>query len=89
MFETQGTVQTDPRDVILPSVYGLTGDDVLVIVTTGGRQVESIGNGATPSNVRVSRFIPYTEIMPYASVLVSNGGYVVYRLPLRTEYRSS
>jgi UDP:flavonoid glycosyltransferase YjiC (YdhE family) len=71
---TQGTIANlDLEELILPTVRALAGTDVLVVVSTGGRPVASLG--ALPSNVRAAEFLPYDVLMPLTDVFVSNGGY--------------
>lgn len=70
----QGTVaDADPEELILPTIRGLAGRDVLVVVATGRAPVSSLG--ALRSNVRVAEFIPYDLLMPVTDVFVTNGGY--------------
>ena len=71
---TQGTVaNTDFSSLVRPTIDGLADRDVLVLVSTGGRPVESVG--PVPANVRVERYLPYAELFPRLDVLVTNGGY--------------
>lgn len=71
---TQGTVaNTDLGALVRPTIEGLADRDVLVVVSTGGRDVEALG--AVPDNVRVSSYLPYAELFPRLSALVTNGGY--------------
>jgi UDP:flavonoid glycosyltransferase YjiC (YdhE family) len=70
---TQGTIATDPGDLLVPAMQGLAGEDVLVVATTTGTTVEALG--VLPENVRTAPFIPFGKIMPHASALVTNGGY--------------
>jgi hypothetical protein len=72
---TQGTVTNrDYNDLIRPTIDGLAHDDVLVVVSTGGRPADTL-TGPPPANVRVSSYLPYDELLPKTSVLVTNGGY--------------
>lgn len=72
---TQGTIANeDLSQLIEPAVTGLAGEDVLVIVATGGRDLKEIST-PIPSNVVVERFIPFNEIFPQVDVFVTNGGY--------------
>ena len=65
---TQGTLATEPADLIAPSVAGLADQPVLVIVT--GRF-----DGEVPANVHVASFVPYELLLPHVAVMVTNGGY--------------
>jgi UDP:flavonoid glycosyltransferase YjiC (YdhE family) len=69
---TQGTVANhDLTELIEPTLEALADLDVLVVAALGrDAQLSSI-----PANARVAEFIPFAELLPHASVLVSNGGY--------------
>ncbi|MFL6141126.1 MAG: glycosyltransferase [Labedaea sp.] len=71
---TQGTLAKVYDDLIAPTVRALAEDDVLVVVTTG-REGADIGVHPLPENVRVAGFLPYGELLPKLSVMVTNGGY--------------
>lgn len=70
---SQGTIATDPHELIIPTIKALANDDVLVVASTGGASVESLGE--LPANARAADFIPYSQLMPLVDVYVSNGGY--------------
>jgi UDP:flavonoid glycosyltransferase YjiC (YdhE family) len=72
---TQGTVANASPELIAPALEGLTGEDVLVVVSTGGRPVEEVGLGRLPANARVGTFISYPELLPRTAAMVTNGGY--------------
>jgi UDP:flavonoid glycosyltransferase YjiC (YdhE family) len=73
---TQGTLaNADFGELIEPTLAALAArDDILVLATTGGRPVTAL-NGPIPANTRVARFLPFRELLPRVSVLVTNGGY--------------
>lgn len=77
---TQGTVSTDPRQLILPAIQALAGQGVLVVVTTANRPVSDLGE--LPSNVRAESFIPYDRLLPHVDLLVTNGGYGTVQMAL-------
>lgn len=80
---TQGTVANrDFDDLVRPAIEGLAQDDVLVVVSTGGRPVETL-SGPLPENVRVASYLPYDELLPKTDVLVTNGGYGGVQFALR------
>jgi len=80
---TQGTVANrDFDDLVRPTMEGLAQDDVLVVVTTGGRPVDALA-GPLPDNVRVASYLPYDELLPRTDVLVTNGGYGGVQFALR------
>ena len=70
---TQGTIATDPEDLLVPCLKGLAGADVFVVATTGG--ADPAGLGEPPPNAVVERFVPYSALLPHVDVMVSNGGY--------------
>lgn len=72
---TQGTVATAADDLIIPTIEALANKDVLVVVTTGGKPVESLKIDSIPVNVRLEKFIPHYHLLPYVNVMVTNGGY--------------
>ncbi|WP_368497428.1 glycosyltransferase [Herbiconiux sp. A18JL235] len=72
---TQGTVANrDWNELVAPAIAGLAHDDVLVVVSTGGRAVETLPH-PLPANVRAASYLPYDKLLPLTSVLVTNGGY--------------
>lgn len=71
---TQGTIATDARQLIRPTLDALAGEDVLVIATTGGGPIEAVGLGRIPSNARVERFVPFASLLPHVDAMVTNGG---------------
>ena len=72
---SQGTIANTKPELIAPAVEGLARDEVLVVVSTGGRSPEELGLTRVPDNVRVASFLPYSELLPRTSVMVTNGGY--------------
>ncbi|AQT79431.1 glycosyl transferase [Mycolicibacterium litorale] len=72
---TQGTVDNaDLGRLLEPTIEALGGEDVLVVATTGGRDVAEI-RGPLPANTYVSRYIPHDILLPKVNVMVTNGGY--------------
>ena len=71
---TQGTLaNTDYDQVIAPTLRALAKEDVLVVVATGGRPVNTLP--PLPANARAAEFLPYDELLPRTAVYVTNGGY--------------
>ncbi|MEV0355743.1 glycosyltransferase [Nocardia sp. NPDC050697] len=71
---TQGTIaNTDPTELIRPTIDALADEDALVVVTTGGRPIAELG--ALPGNVRAAQYLPYDLLFPRLAVFVTNGGY--------------
>ncbi|MDX2088891.1 MAG: hypothetical protein SFX73_13625 [Kofleriaceae bacterium] len=71
---TQGTLATDPRELIGPALKALAGERVLVIATTSA-DARALGMDALPANARIAPYIPYERLLPHTRVLVTNGGY--------------
>jgi MGT family glycosyltransferase len=72
---TQGTLDNvDLGRVIGPTLEALADEDLLVVVTTGGRPADAVP-GPIPANARIASFLPYDALMPKVDVMVSNGGY--------------
>lgn len=76
----QGTVATDPTELLIPGLAALADDDALVVAVTGGRDPGDLG--PLPTNARVERFIPFDQLLPRASVLVTNAGFGAVQLAL-------
>ncbi|HSS97679.1 MAG TPA: nucleotide disphospho-sugar-binding domain-containing protein, partial [Terriglobales bacterium] len=72
---TQGTVTTETDQLTIPTIKALANEDVLVVVTTGGKPVDSLHMDDLPANVKVESFIPHYHLLPHVSVMVTNGGY--------------
>jgi MGT family glycosyltransferase len=73
---TQGTVANhDFGLLVAPALEALADEpDLLVVVTTGGRPVDTIP-GVIPSNARVASYLPFEWILRKTDVFVTNGGY--------------
>ncbi len=71
---TQGTLETNPVNLLIPALIALAEEDVLVVATTGGLPVESIDLDPLPSNVRLASFIPHNVLLPKVDVMISNAG---------------
>ena len=79
---TQGTVANfDYDQVIAPTLRALADDDVLVVVATGGRPLDTLP--PLPANARAAMFLPYAELFPRTAVYVTNGGYGGVQYALR------
>jgi UDP:flavonoid glycosyltransferase YjiC (YdhE family) len=70
---TQGTVATDARELLLPTLQALADEPVQVIAVTGGPDPADLP--APPANARVERFVPFSALMPHVDAFVTNGGY--------------
>ena len=79
---TQGTIANkDFGKLVAPAVEGLAGDDLLVIVSTGGRPLESLPS--LPANARAASYLSYDDLLPKTDVFVTNGGYGGVQLAIR------
>ncbi|MGR0220868.1 glycosyltransferase [Agromyces sp. ZXT2-6] len=79
---TQGTMANkDWGKLVLPTVEALAHDDVLVVVTTGGRPLDTLP--ALPANARAAEYLPYDELLPKTDVYVTNAGYGGVQYALR------
>ncbi|CAN5260268.1 glycosyltransferase [soil metagenome] len=65
---TQGTLATDPSQLVEPALAALADRDALVIVTMD-RAI------AAPPNARVAAYVPYQALLPYCRMMITNGGY--------------
>lgn len=72
---TQGTVEKDPAKIIGPTLEAFKNSDTLVIATTGGSGTAALQEAYPWDNLIIEDFIPFDDIMPYADVYVTNGGY--------------
>jgi UDP:flavonoid glycosyltransferase YjiC (YdhE family) len=77
---TQGTVATDPSQLILPTLEALANEDVIVVATSGGRPVQELG--PIPANARVATFLPYAHLLPHVSIVITNAGFGGVQLAL-------
>ena len=72
---TQGTVEKDVDKLIIPTLEAFKNSDCLVIVTTGGSGTEDLRKKYSYPNIIIEDFIQFDDVMPYADVYVTNGGY--------------
>jgi len=70
---TQGTLEIGADDLLKPAMEALAGHDALVVCTTGGAPVETLG--PLPDNVRAASFIPHDLLLPRTDVMITNGGW--------------
>jgi len=72
---TQGTVEKDVTKLLTPTLEAFKGSDVLVVITTGGSGTKQLREAYPQKNIIIEDFIPFSDVMPYTSVYVTNGGY--------------
>lgn len=71
---TQGTLANhDLAELIEPAITGLAGHDVTVVAALG-RDPAGL-SVPLPPNARAAQYIPFSELLPKASVYITNGGY--------------
>ncbi|KZL84416.1 udp-glucuronosyl udp-glucosyltransferase [Colletotrichum incanum] len=76
LFVSQGTVNTDYSELVLPSIEAFANrKDVLVVAALGVRGAQLSPEFTIPLNARVMDYLPYDTILEYADVFVSNAGY--------------
>ncbi|SAK85763.1 UDP-glucuronosyl/UDP-glucosyltransferase [Caballeronia fortuita] len=73
---TQGTLSNhDFSQLVSPALDALADrSDLLVVVTAGGRCIDSIP-GRIPFNARIAKYLPFEWLLPKIDLLVTNGGY--------------
>ena len=72
---TQGTVEKDVSKIIEPTLEAFKDSSYLVVATTGGSQTKELKTKYPQNNFIIEDFIPFDDVMPYADVYVTNGGY--------------
>ena len=79
---TQGTIANrDYSQIIAPTLEALAEDDLLVVVSTGGRPLDTLP--PLPANARAAAYLPYDALLPRTDVYVTNGGYGGVQYALR------
>ena len=79
---TQGTIaNNDYSQAIAPTLTALGDEDVLIVVSTGGRPLDTLP--PLPANARAATYLPYDELLPRTAVYVTNGGYGGVQCALR------
>lgn len=73
---TQGTVEKDVTKIIVPALEAFKNDTkTLVVCTTGGSQTAALRQQYLQDNIIIEDFIPFGNVMPFASAYITNGGY--------------
>lgn len=70
---SQGTLNINVTDLILPTCEALADMDVLVVAVI--HQLDRVKGFQQPPNVRVAKYLPFNELFKHTDVLVSNAGY--------------
>lgn len=86
---TQGTVEKDVTKLLVPTLEAFKDDaETLVVCTTGGSSTAQLRKQYPQKNLIIEDFIAFEDVMPYADVYISNGGYggvllgITHRLPM-------
>jgi len=72
---TQGTIEKNSQKLLIPTLEAFKDSDVLVIATTGHNQTAELRIKYPFANIIIEDYIPFEEVMRYAHVYVTNGGY--------------
>ena len=72
---TQGTVEKDVSKIIVPTLEAFKNTNTLVVCTTGGAGTNELKAKYRADNFIIEDYIPFADVMPYADVYVTNGGY--------------
>ena len=67
---TQGTIATNPTELIEPTLGAMEFEDVFVIAAGA----DPTGCRTSPANARVERFVPFGPLMALVDAYVTNGG---------------
>lgn len=70
---TQGTVATDPGELMAPALAALADQDVTV-VAAGDTGPDGLP-APVPDNAEVHTYVPFATLMPHVAVMVTNGGF--------------
>ncbi|WP_435170969.1 nucleotide disphospho-sugar-binding domain-containing protein [Falsirhodobacter sp. 1013] len=73
IFVTQGTVARDLDKLVRPALEAAADMDALVVATGGKADGQKCAD--LPPNARMSDYLPYERILPFADLVVTNGGY--------------
>jgi UDP:flavonoid glycosyltransferase YjiC (YdhE family) len=72
---TQGTIDNaDLGRLVEPTIEALGGEDVMVVATTGGRDISEL-KVTLPVNTLVAEYIPHDLLLPKVDMMITNGGY--------------
>ncbi len=82
---TQGTVEKDTRKILEPTLTAFRDSDVLVVAATGESGTDELREKYAGENVIIEDFIPFDQVMPFAGVFVTNGGYGGTLLSIRNK----
>lgn len=73
---SQGTMAVDAAQLIIPTIMACKDNqDIIVVAALGSKGAMLPEAVNVPSNARVADWIPYDEMLQYADVFITNGGY--------------
>ncbi|KAK8045089.1 hypothetical protein PG993_005113 [Apiospora rasikravindrae] len=75
---TQGTFAMDPTSLLIPAIEALQDDPSLLLVVPSPHETAiraKLGTNLQDANVRIAPWVPYGQLLPLCSALVTNGGY--------------
>ena len=84
---TQGTLRSDPREVLAPALAAVRSARRPAVLTTGAADHRLLGGPgvvteAPAPGVAVESFVPYEAVLPHARAFVTNGGWTGVLLAL-------
>lgn len=85
---SQGTVEKNLDNLIIPALEAFKESEYLLIVTTGHNQTMALREKYPYDNIIIEDYIPNNEIMPLMDLYITNGGYggviqaLNYKLPI-------
>ncbi len=88
LLVTQGTAESDTTKLLIPTLEAFKDSSCLVVATTAGNDTEKLRRRFPQDNIIIEDFIPFNEVMPYAHVYITNGGFggvllgIEHHLPL-------
>ncbi|KAK9795975.1 putative Glycosyltransferase family 28 N-terminal domain-containing protein [Seiridium cardinale] len=72
----QGTVETNPNDLIIPTIQAFADrDDVLIVAVLGWKDAKLSDFIKVPSNARVADYLSYDAALEHSDVWVHNAGF--------------
>lgn len=75
VYVTEGTMHSKSAMLLRSALQGLATAPVRVVATTGRhRDPATLELGVVPSNARVERFVPHSDLFPRTDVVVTTGG---------------
>jgi UDP:flavonoid glycosyltransferase YjiC (YdhE family) len=76
IFVAQGTVAIDSDELIKPTLEAFRDKEDFIVIAALGKKGMSMKAGTpVPQNARIEDYIPYDDVLRYADIFVTNGGY--------------